>query len=109
MANNKTNPTQSAIKWGTAGLAVISGATTFQPFSINGDMAMNASRNVSAPSSATIDPLVYLDVKIEASEARMSGKIALAESQTETKFAQLIGKLDLISDSIGDLKANVGR
>ena len=45
-------------------------------------------------------------LSIDLSEAKMSAKIDAVELRTETKFAQLMGKMELLVDSIGDLKEN---
>lgn len=65
---------------------------------------MNPPRNVSAPSATTIDPMVYLDVKIEASEARFGEKLAVLEGQTQTTFAEIMGKLNSIGEKLKPLE-----
>lgn len=41
-------------------------------------------------------------------EALVDAKLEAVEARTETKFAQLFGKLDLVVQGLGDLKGEVG-
>lgn len=51
-----------------------------------------------SPSASTPFDERLLDAKLEAVEAR-----------TETKFAQLLGKIDLLVQGVGDLKSEVSK
>ncbi|MGE3691870.1 MAG: hypothetical protein AB7F98_10870 [Novosphingobium sp.] len=96
MAQNQTNK-GTGWGWSIPAAAIAATFSSFSPYI--GQPAMTQSvPQPSSPSASTPFDERLLDAKLEAVEAR-----------TETKFAQLLGKIDLLVQGVGDLKSEVSK
>lgn len=63
---------------------------------------MNAAQSRQAQASAQTAPMNFVDERI------LAAKLDLAEAKTETKFSQLLGKLDLLGLQMSGLQTKMG-
>lgn len=98
MPQKESNPTPA---WSMA-LGGAAAAVTFSPqlSYISGEMPQIAS----APRYEAGKPTLH---QIAFDERLMDAKLEAVEARTETKFSQLLGKLDAISERIGALTVNL--
>ena len=93
---SKVSGTAGAFRWGPAAAAL--GATTL--FQSAGYSAGNPPMTASAQSAPTATAN-YVDDKL------LTARLEAVEARTETKFAQLLGKLDLLAEQIKPLSGEI--
>jgi hypothetical protein len=109
MPNNTTTPNStSTITWGKMAAASLGFATAFQPSAATFGPDMKEFHQTPPPTITGLDILPLIDAKIGMSEAKLGERLAVAEGQTDTKFAQLFGKIDVLMEKVGSLDTNMG-
>jgi hypothetical protein len=96
----QTPPPNKGTGWGYRIPAAAMAATfsSFSPYIATTDMTQMAPpTQMPGAATASFD------------ERLIDAKLAAVEARTETKFAQLIGKMDLISQGIAGVKSDIGR
>lgn len=106
MANPKP---QWAYRMGGVAAAAAASTLPFSASNIPADdsylrvSAMSQAASPSRPPLAATSPTAYVEERL------VDAKLDAVEARTETKFAQLMGEIKLISASIGTLSSDIGK
>ena len=95
------NPANRPFNWTISAIPLAAASTLFQasPAMVGSNMtAKSAPKMTPATPSA---PHAYFDDRL------LKAEIAASEARTDTKFAQLIGKIDILSNNVDTLSTNV--